>query len=406
MRCCNIDWLEVYALEPIETPHNADYYRAAGLWVEERGYGTRIYKEMFTILDDSGHPLMEVRRNPKQADFGSSVIPINGCHVRLPNRLCYSKNAIGIMKSFLETYHLTFSRVYRIDICLDFEKFDTGDDPGVFLYRYIKGKFSKINQADIAPRGKDRWDGRVWNYVHWGSQKSPISTKFYNKSLELKEVHDKPYIRQAWFNCGLVSHPVELYKSLPDGTRYTPVIWRVEFSIRSSVKNWVTFEADGNEKKKRSVRNTLEMYDTEAKLIAMFATLQEHYFHFRHYHFNRLKWDCPRKHLFRFSTKETTYRVEHPSQATPALTAEERLLKYLRQYELKYTEPQLQKAVAVIRDSIEKEETRRLLSNPHSSLELQALQLTISRVSQFPTLDPAQVYCECLDELKNASDFY
>lgn len=405
-RCINIDWLEVYALEPVDQPHTADFYRAAGLLVEERDYGTRIYNEMFTIYDDSHNPIIEVRRNPKQAAFSTSILPINACHIRLSNRMCYSKNAVAVMQNFLDTYHLTFSRIYRIDICLDFERFDCGDEPGKFLFRYIKGKYSKINQVNIAPHGKDRWDGRQWNYCHWGSLKSPISTKLYNKTLELAEVHDKPYIRQSWFNAGLVTDPVTCTKQCADGTAYRPTIWRVEFSIRSGVKNWLTYEADGEKKKRRSVRNTLNMYDTEEKLLAMFATLQEHYFHFRHYKFNKAKWDCPRKTLFRFKTNEVSYRVEHPSSNQPALTKEQRLLKYLREYQITHTDPDTRAAVLTIQHAVERQEQQRLLANPYSLLELKALQLTIAAVMNHHGEDPVRIFTDYLDELKNSPSTY
>ena len=49
-RCVNLDWLEVHAREPIGQPHNADYFREYGCEVQEREYGTRVYKEMFVIL--------------------------------------------------------------------------------------------------------------------------------------------------------------------------------------------------------------------------------------------------------------------------------------------------------------------------------------------------------------------
>ena len=64
-RCINLDWLEVFCLEPDpHQPLDANYYRAQGFFVEERDYGTRIYHEMFTVLID-GQPFIEVRRRPK-----------------------------------------------------------------------------------------------------------------------------------------------------------------------------------------------------------------------------------------------------------------------------------------------------------------------------------------------------
>ena len=61
-RCINLDWLEVFCFE-IGEPHDADFFRRAGFVVDEREYGTRIYNQMFTLMGDDGHPLLEVRRH-------------------------------------------------------------------------------------------------------------------------------------------------------------------------------------------------------------------------------------------------------------------------------------------------------------------------------------------------------
>ena len=61
-RCINLDWLEVHAREPIGSPRNAVYYQSKGLWVHEREYGTRVYREMFVIDGTDGQPLLEIRQ--------------------------------------------------------------------------------------------------------------------------------------------------------------------------------------------------------------------------------------------------------------------------------------------------------------------------------------------------------
>ena len=43
----------------------------------------------------------------------------------------------------------------------------------------------------------------------------------------------KPHIRYAWLKCGLIDDFHKVMKQGKDGW-YTPQIWRVEFSIRSS----------------------------------------------------------------------------------------------------------------------------------------------------------------------------
>lgn len=284
-RCINIDWLEVYSIESsIGYPHDADFFRRAGYYVQERPYGTPLYKEMFTLYGSDNLPLIEIRRNPKSANTSTSkgILDPYGCHVRLCNRTCYMEDAAGIMQQFLERYMFEYSRISRIDICLDFEKFDSGDNPQVFLDRYVKRKYSKLNQANISLHGLDRWDGRYWNSCKWGAPTSMVTTKLYDKTLELKEVGDKPYIRQAWFAAGLIDDWYLCTKVNRQGIEYTPKIWRLEYSIKSSTKNWFVVENPyGVKPKLRSIKHTLDNYHTRAQMLDVFWSLTSHYFHFK-----------------------------------------------------------------------------------------------------------------------------
>ena len=201
-RCVNLDWFEVFAIEPAEGGDMA-YFRMQGFEVQPRDYGTRIYHEMFTLLNRDGNPFIEIRRRPK-----NPLMPNGACHIRFVNATCYLDNAADIMREFLDRYGYTFCNISRVDICLDLVLFDDNTRPRVFMQRYMRGKFSKVNQAAIHAHGNDRWTGRVWNSVSWGAPSSPISTKFYNKTLELydpvTDSYGKPHIRYAWLNAGLI----------------------------------------------------------------------------------------------------------------------------------------------------------------------------------------------------------
>lgn len=285
MRCVNIDWLECFCYEDaIGFPHDAESFRRRGWIVRERDYGTRIYHEMFTLYTHDDMPFVEIRRNPKSTSAmgGNGILQQGACHVRLANRTCYYNDAADVMARFLDTNGFRFVRISRIDIALDFETFDSGDVPSKFVQRYMSGRYSKINQANIKSFGRDRWDGRTWNWLSWGSPTSAIGTKLYNKSLELKEAHDKPYIRQAWQAAGLVDDAVDLWKIDRNGRKYYPEIWRVEFSIKSGTRNWVVIEDKTASKRGlRSLRNTLDVYNTKDKILTMFFSLAQHYFHFK-----------------------------------------------------------------------------------------------------------------------------
>lgn len=382
----NLDWLEVHCMEPSGDPHDANYFRRVGLTVSERDYGTRVYKEMFTVNDVHGNPFVEVRRAPYSTGYGG-IHAVEECHLRLVNAACYLDNAAALMQNFIDTYGYTVNRISRIDICLDFERFDEGDDPAVFLSRYLRQVYSKINQGNITAHGADRWNGQVWNSVSWGSPTSAIGTKFYNKTMELYDAatgtYRKPHIRYAWLKCGLIDDFHKVMKQGKDGW-YTPQIWRVEFSIRSSVKKWFAIELNGEEKHYQSIRNTLDMYDCREKLLTLFASLQQHYFHFKHFQKEQRKDRCPDKVLFRWNQPQVTYKVgrddtsmilgEGHRQQRPFDT----LIRKLKEYQLHHTAKDITDACQVIIRAIEGDYLRSDLRNPFSYTELMQLQRALS----------------------------
>lgn len=380
-RCVNIDWLEVYAHEMQDgTTRDAEYFRSLGFDVAERDYGTRQYEQMFTILDQFSEPWIEVRRVPKglKTTTGFSVLDEGSCHLRLSNRTCYAQNAAQIMIDFTERYGYIVSRISRLDICLDFEFFDYGDDPQKFLSRYLKGKYSKINQANVSAHGKDLWDGRAWNSLSWGAEKSQVTTKFYNKTLEITERKDKPYIRQAWASCGLVDDFINLTKRDKDGKIYCPQIWRLEFSIRSSVKRWYVIEDVHTAKKKlRSIHHTLDQYTDRKKLLEHFAGLVNHYFHFKMYVEGQRKDRCPDKRLFMFSDVDRFYEVEHLATAHANNSALDSLEKRLEHYKLVHASAKDAPAIDAVLNLIRSDKLKNYSGSLASRNELLLLQQLI-----------------------------
>lgn len=413
-RCINLDWLEVTALEPIDTPHDADFFRSCGWVVIEREYGTRVWGQMFTLEGTDHLPFLEVRRAPK-----SEIIAQNVCHLRLVNRVCYFPNAAQLMTQFIDDFGYVFQRICRVDICLDLERFDYGDYPRDFVRRFMQNKYSKINQANISAHGSDDWAGRVWNSLSWGSPSSDIGTKFYCKTLELYDPvtkhYAKPYIRQAWKESGLVDDPVNVTKSKPNGEVYTPEIWRVEFSIRSSVKNWFLINLDGKPKKKQSIRNTLDMYDSREKMLILFASLAEHYFHFKHlikrYSFYKeghtngyamRKDRCPDKLLFNWKSQVAIYKVAKDSVATSERvdTTLARLLNQLKQFRDTTHDVAIRKSASVIIEYLENRIGHYDQSNPINRHDMLVMQRALRDHIATPWIDPAILIRLAKEEMK------
>ena len=391
VRCVNLDWLEVYCIER-SGGMSANDFRQAGIQVNEREYGTRIYHSMFTLLDTDANPLLEVRRLPK-----NPLMPSGSCHIRLVNATCYRDDAVQVLKEFLNRFNYTLINVSRVDICLDLILFDDNTRPRVFMQRYMRGKFSKLNQANIHAHGSDRWTGRVWNSVSWGSPSSPISTKFYNKTLELydplTDSYGKPHIRWSWLQCGLID---DFNRCTLDGV--TQEIWRVEFSIKSAVKNWVTIELNGDNKRYYSIRNSLEMYDSRDKLLTMFASLSEHYFHFKRYMMGVRKDKCPDRMLFRWKGEQQVIKVEHADMVS-ARTPDPILLQLIKKLKL-YIDAsphsEAKQQCTKLLHLLEQYATYEQQSKPWSREQRLAMQLLISRRAQGDTSD---TYSALLNEI-------
>ena len=412
-RCINLDWLEVCAMEPLAEPRDANYFRSCGFVVIEREYGSKVWRDIFTIEDEQGHAFMEVRRAPK-----SEIIAQNITHLRLVNRYCYFEEAPNIMQTFLDTHSYEFHHITRVDICLDFEYFDYGDKPRDFMRRYIEGKFSKINQANVHAHGSDEWAGRVWNSVSWGAPSSDVGTKFYNKTLELYDPitkrYGKPYIREAWQAAHLVDDMTDCTKVGKDGERYTVEVWRVEFSIRSSVRKWFCIELNGKQRQKQSIRNTLDMYNSKAKLLILFASLSEHYFHFKHlikrYKFYEeghtdgyaLRKDrCPDKLLFRWKDTQQFYKIEkeHVSGNNKPDSHNLRLLGMLKEFRDRTFDKALKQSASVIIDYLQDHIARHDMANNLTRQDIDALRMALSRHMKHPTIDPALLIKMAKEEL-------
>lgn len=402
IRCVNIDWLEVYVLESNnEYPCNADYFRRKGYLVHEREYGTRVYQEMFEIVDEQNNPLIEIRRNPASGASSFHGLTEFSSHIRIPNWMLYQGNPVDFLREFLLRHDYIFKRIYRIDICYDFEKFDYGNSPARFVRRYIEGKYRKINQCRRATHGFDGWNGCEENSISWGSRSSMVSTKLYNKTLELKEAkNDKPWIKTAWMLAGLIDNPCSMTKKDTNGELYHPDIWRVEFSMKSEADGWIVYEMQSRKKVvKQAIPHRLEMFDSKDKIWQRFQNLAYHYFHFKHREYigaqnglammalcavdspgeKRLqrKDRCRDKELFKWDDDVEFVQLRSAPSPSKRSHKDELLRRRLLEYKLNHPDAQIRTACDVILKRIESMDTLRFVPLGDEKERL-ALQHTLS----------------------------
>lgn len=383
-RCINIDWLEVYCLEANDRfPCDAEYFRRAGYYVKEREYGTRVYKEMFTITNEMGDPLLEIRRNPASGESDFQGLSPESTHIRLPNWMLYQGNPVEFLRSFLLKHDYIFKRIYRIDLAYDFEIFDSGDNPAKFIRRYLKGTYRKINQCNLSTHGKDNWSNLHFNSLKWGAPSSMVTTKLYDKTMELRESkNDKPWIKTAWLMHGLIDNPCSMTKRASNGELYRPTIWRVEFAMMSAADGWIVIEMNNAQKqRKQTIPHNLSLFDSPEKLWQRFQDLAYNYFHFKiatEKKYSRgmvtdalamagrpteKQWQrkdrCPDKVLFHFDEGRQFLRLSSAPAQSPKPKDDEVLKRRLILYRQTHADLKIREACSVILDNIEKYEALR-----------------------------------------------
>ena len=178
----------------------------------------------------------------------------------------------------------------------------------------------------------------------------------------------KPWIRQAWVIAGLIDDWVNVTK---DGQLVN--VWRVEFSIKSSVKNWVKIDIDGDAKQPQSIQNKLDCYKGRDRLLVIFASLAQHYFHFKKYKPDVRKDLCPDKVLFRFSADEQIYKVGRPDYAAGSVDNKllqfTRLIEKLRDYKETHFDKTIHAACDTLIESMSEEDLSSQFAAPWSEDE-------------------------------------
>ena len=366
-------------------PCNAEYFRRQGYLVQEREYGTRVYREMFTITDETGNPLIEIRRNPASGASDFHGLVEQSCHIRLPNWMLYQGNPIQFLRDFLLKHDYIFKRIFRIDIAYDFVKFDSGDLPAKFAKRLLERKYRKINQCTVRAIGEDKWADYAWQSLSWGSKSSMVTTKLYNKTLELKQSKfDKPYIKTCWMVNGLIDNPMSMTKRNALGEMEKVEVWRIEFSMNSAADGWLTIEMNhANKPYKQTIPHTLSMFDSTDKIWQRFQDLAYNYFHFKirekkevrqgltakalekvHSHGDE-NWQrkdrCPDKILFYWDKGHQFMRLNSAPVSSKPARDEDILKRKLILYRMCHADPKINLACTTIIENIEKVESLRVI---------------------------------------------
>lgn len=206
------------------------------------------------------HPIFAERRDIKANGVivaqlfwapHSSSLDRNLASVRLENRVLYCQDRVRILYQICAALHFEICGITRLDLCYDCNKLANGWMPADLVYKYVcnkpnrKGHIHRSGSTRFACNGTRKWGqySKITS-IRFGSPKSAIGAYIYNKTLELIEVKDKPWIRECWEKAGLISETHEELQKLTEKQRETlcdqhtlegyckQSVWRFEISIK------------------------------------------------------------------------------------------------------------------------------------------------------------------------------
>lgn len=233
--CISIDWLGVAAFQTspdfaIKQETKTENYVIKHVSDIRNNVFARVlyvYKNQRKVATIFDHPY-------------SSVLDFRLALVKLENRYLYSKGYVSLLNSILDECTLSYHNITRLDLCYDCNILANGMLPGAFIKQYITESYESPDyikrNSEIGftvSAKKNASTETLINYIRFNNgTNSRVKMYMYDKTLELKEVKDKPYIRELWKKAGLISWP-----SSRSGSRH---VWRTEISISSQalkVKN-------------------------------------------------------------------------------------------------------------------------------------------------------------------------
>lgn len=221
----NVDWLQVFCHDLNKGWLNIIYAEKSAYEFKLLPHSSRHFKEIWEVISSDGDKYAIIQRCPH-----SSVISADGAIIQLCNRELYKSFYASEFILFLSCHGFRYKSISRLDVCFDSNALLNGFRHSNLIKGLMQGTILKNNQSRV------QWNFSAManvarpmecNSCSFGSKSSSVSTKMYNKTLEMKEQKSKPYIIESWGYNGL---------------NVDSDVWRIEISIKSDASTTIRTE--------------------------------------------------------------------------------------------------------------------------------------------------------------------
>lgn len=271
----NVDWLQVFCHDGNSGMLNVIYFERSAYEFRLLPHGSRHFKELWEVYNEDGDKYAIIQRNPH-----SSIISSDGSIIQLCNRELYRPHYSAEFLLFLSAHKFTYKSISRLDVCFDSNELRNRLRHSSLIKGLMQGTILKNNQSkvqwnfsSIANVGKPM----VCNSCSFGSKSSGVSTKMYNKTLEMKEQKNKPYITENWVYNGL---------------NVNEDVWRIEISIKSDASTTIRTESG------EIFRITADSLRMQQTIEDIFFSYAQKYFSFKSNNGTKNKTRMPEYKIF------------------------------------------------------------------------------------------------------------
>lgn len=212
--CISVDWLQVCCYSNnLAFLLNNDYYNKVDslpYWLELQPLETRSFARFIRVHTRVGNDwryCADILAVPRSTMLNSNIVL-----VKIHNRFLYSQNYIKLLYNICATFKLSIKGLTRLDLCYDCNSFHGGLKPHKFIKEFVTAEFDspryiyKVGAKQFRVYGgKSVSSTTKFTGIEFGSGKSSRRCYIYDKTRELEEVKNKPWIRQYWRENGLIS---------------------------------------------------------------------------------------------------------------------------------------------------------------------------------------------------------
>ena len=252
----SLDWMQYYCERSMnDVP--ATFSTTKGKYeIEKQSYSTNLWLDVY-IIKHRGREFATLCCNPR-----NSGMPERGCTLKLANRVLYSHEWLTESKLIMAELGLRYKGITRVDVAYDCNVLAGGRSVPQFLMQYFshapycEGHIIRSGSRKVTINATRSNKGSVEiSAMRWGSKGSDIGAYAYNKSLELREVKDKPWIRETWEKAGLIdAFNEEEWAKLSEKEKQRKIeqgdvqqliecpVWRFEISIKAHGKDLLNLE--------------------------------------------------------------------------------------------------------------------------------------------------------------------